>query len=402
MNIWSDSMYVLTNISFMDLAIVCFITAACIITMIGIIIFTSKSSSAKEEQLEEESIDKKEKVIDEVIEKPQEKKEVVKESIPSSKREIMNEKKQIENQRKPEIKETKTKIQDVLTQIEHELENGEREKGHSFEELQEEKAIISYKELLKVAGKLKEENENRGDVLEKRSIPKTNHEEAYNIEKRNRKKEELARLALAKKAKMEKMRKLAALENQKVPGSMLENDKIHEDKKRVPVQNQKMEEMEKHIDERKRQREEMMKLALERKAKIERRNMLTEERKENEERLYRSKGDLVREEKRNKDDTYVPKKEDIPYLNFDKKLKREGNPDLMFERSLKKERMPNFAFEKEMEEVPLGEEKPPKEEKKFKTSDFISPIYGRMTNEEIRRSNDHFLDELKDLRKNLE
>ena len=49
--------------------------------------------------------------------------------------------------------------------------------------MQEEKAIISYQELLKVAGKLKEENEVRGDELEQK--PRRKQEQIRLVELEN-------------------------------------------------------------------------------------------------------------------------------------------------------------------------------------------------------------------------
>ena len=62
-----------------------------------------------------------------------------------------------EKENTPIQERPKTDIQSVLDQMENELEQGPKVSTHTFEEEQEEKAVISYRELLKVAGKLKEE-----------------------------------------------------------------------------------------------------------------------------------------------------------------------------------------------------------------------------------------------------
>lgn len=151
MNIWSDGMYILETISAVDLITVCLITIACVITMVCIIIVSSRSSRKKTRTKDVSFVvaDKKE----------------AEEQIISEKREP--------EEIKEEIKEEKpvTDIQSVLDKMEDELENGAKQNYHTFEEEQEEKAIISYKELLKVAGKLKDEIKENEDAMEASALP---------------------------------------------------------------------------------------------------------------------------------------------------------------------------------------------------------------------------------------
>lgn len=143
-------MLILTKISMVDLCVVCFITISLILLMIGIIVLSSKKSlkkpSKKDIKIEVKETPIKEEVKKETLEKPKDIHELVKEDP---------------------IKESKkTDIASVLEKMENELENGPSKKTISFEEEQEQKAIISYRELLKVAGKLKEEikeNEEYGE-----------------------------------------------------------------------------------------------------------------------------------------------------------------------------------------------------------------------------------------------
>lgn len=129
-------MYILETISPADLITVCLITVVCVITMICIIVVSNKTPKKKKETVEIE--------LEEAprIEKVEEKKE---NTIPP-----------------------KADIQSVLEKMENELESGPKEVSYTFEEEQEEKAIISYRELLKVAGKLKEEIKENEDAMEKR------------------------------------------------------------------------------------------------------------------------------------------------------------------------------------------------------------------------------------------
>lgn len=138
-------MYILEAISAVDLIAVCLITVVCVITMVCIIVVSSKSPKQKKENVEISlgSIPRIEKV-EEVKEKPI----------------------------RVEPPKPRADIQSVLDKMENELENGPKEVSHTFEEEQEEKAIISYRELLKVAGKLKAEIKENEEQMEKREPQK--------------------------------------------------------------------------------------------------------------------------------------------------------------------------------------------------------------------------------------
>lgn len=155
MSIWSDNMMVLANISVIDLVTICLITVACVITMAGILVVSSKAPKKIKKE--------KEEVTFTLVEEPR--------AITRKIEPLFTEEKKENIPEKEEPTGTKTKIEDVLTKMENELENGPTEKKHTFEEEQEEKAIISYRELLKVAGKLKEEINDNDDELEKRDRP---------------------------------------------------------------------------------------------------------------------------------------------------------------------------------------------------------------------------------------
>lgn len=148
MKIWSDNMLVLANISMVDLITVCFITMACVLIMVFIIVVSSKKPKKTS----------KEEVKIALIEK--EEKEDLVEPIPATK--------EPKPSKQEEIPKPKTDIEEVLEKMENELTQNGQVKSHTFEEEQEQKAIISYRELLKVAGKLKEENAVLEDALEKK------------------------------------------------------------------------------------------------------------------------------------------------------------------------------------------------------------------------------------------
>ncbi|MDD3341158.1 MAG: hypothetical protein PHN72_03035 [Bacilli bacterium] len=142
-------MLVLKTISMFDLITVCAITMACVVIMIFIIIFSSKKSKKQDIEIalvEDENIEEK-------IEPEREPIKPLKEEVPAP------------EPKEPQVQ--KTGIEAVLEKMENELSNTGVIKIHTFEEEQEQKAIISYKELLKVAGKLKEENAVLKDELEK-------------------------------------------------------------------------------------------------------------------------------------------------------------------------------------------------------------------------------------------
>lgn len=143
-------MLLLTKIGMIDLIVICFITLALILIMIGIIILSSKKNNKKTSPKE---------VKIEIKETPKEDniKNLVKEE---------------------KIKEeNKTDIAKVLEKMEEELEHGPSKKAPSFEEEQEKKAIISYRELLKVAGKLKEEIKENEEYGEPKITEKVNFNE---------------------------------------------------------------------------------------------------------------------------------------------------------------------------------------------------------------------------------
>lgn len=137
-------MLVLANISMVDLITVCLITMACVVIMIAIIVISSrKPKKEAKENVKIELVERKEEPLSPV--KPKE--PVPVKPVPAPK--------------------PKTDIEAVLEKMESELTSNGTAKVHTFEEEQEEKAIISYRELLKVAGKLKEENAILDDDLEK-------------------------------------------------------------------------------------------------------------------------------------------------------------------------------------------------------------------------------------------
>lgn len=137
MSIWSDNMYMLNVISAMDLFLVCLITMILVIIMVLLILMTSKKTKEEKQNIAI-TVEEKKEPIDE----------------------------------KP-----RTDIEAVLNQMENELEQGPKTVSHTFEEEQEEKAIISYRELLKVAGKLKEEIRENEEAMEKSCMPFSKLEE---------------------------------------------------------------------------------------------------------------------------------------------------------------------------------------------------------------------------------
>jgi hypothetical protein len=169
-------MNLLASIALADLFWVCLITVVCIVLMIVIIILSNKKPKKNNDNIKV-SISRAETKEPE-IEKPIEVKEIKEEVIENISRE--EQKKEVKK-----IQKEQTNIEEVLNKIEHELESGNSKKNVSFEEEQEEKAIISYKELLKVAGKLKEEIAYTGDELEKETVVRKtieDPEQAENIE----------------------------------------------------------------------------------------------------------------------------------------------------------------------------------------------------------------------------
>lgn len=145
-------MYMLTNIGMNDMTKI-FLIIFIFVVIITLILVIS-------------SIDfKKNKKVKHTIDFDDLKKEVnqIKESKQVSNVDTINDFKEKINE---EVKEKpKANLDDILNKLEEDLIS-EKSTAHSFEELQEEKAIISYKELLKVAGKLKEENEEYNDEIE--------------------------------------------------------------------------------------------------------------------------------------------------------------------------------------------------------------------------------------------
>ena len=158
----------LASITLSDLILVCAITGICIVIMIIIILVSSKSPKKKKKDIKVlvTKADKEMPITNEDISVVSEKKKALKDMDSS-----LSEEKTINT----EIKATNetTNIEDVLTKMEKEFESGSTKKNISFEEEQEEKAIISYKELLKVAGKLKEEiASNDDEFVEKEMVYK--------------------------------------------------------------------------------------------------------------------------------------------------------------------------------------------------------------------------------------
>lgn len=147
MKIWSDDMYFLLTINNVGLVILIVMAIIFLCAMIYLILITAKKSSSKME-------------IDVRTEEPKQEEPVIKnykeENQEFLKQIVQNEKKPEENYKK-QIEEEKSDIKAVLEQMEKDLEKeNDTNDIETFEREQEEKAIISYQELLKATGKLKE------------------------------------------------------------------------------------------------------------------------------------------------------------------------------------------------------------------------------------------------------
>ena len=141
-------MYYLANISMGDLTKVCLVILLFVVIITLLLVISSVDfKKKKRKKVEFKDIKKEENEI----------------KINKQLSEI-NDIKQIDETKKVEEK-PKANLDDILNKLEEDI-TSEKTNTHSFEELQEEKAIISYKELLKVAGKLKEENEGYNDEIE--------------------------------------------------------------------------------------------------------------------------------------------------------------------------------------------------------------------------------------------
>ena len=147
MKIWSDDMYFLLTINNVGLVILIVMAIIFLCAMIYLILITAKKSSSKMEiDVRTEESKQEEPVIKNYKEENQE----------FLKQIVQNEKKPEENYKK-QIEEEKSDIKAVLEQMEKDLEKeNDTNDIETFEREQEEKAIISYQELLKATGKLKE------------------------------------------------------------------------------------------------------------------------------------------------------------------------------------------------------------------------------------------------------
>ncbi len=140
-------MYFLLTINNVGLVILIVMAIIFLCAMIYLILITAKKSSSKME-------------IDVRTEEPKQEEPVIKnykeENQEFLKQIVQNEKKPEENYKK-QIEEEKSDIKAVLEQMEKDLEKeNDTNDIETFEREQEEKAIISYQELLKATGKLKE------------------------------------------------------------------------------------------------------------------------------------------------------------------------------------------------------------------------------------------------------
>ena len=162
MNIWSGNMYILETISAASFLLVCMITIILVIMMVCMIFLTSKKPKEKNDHVTFALSEEKENII------PKER--------------------------------PKADIQSVLDQMENELEQGPKVSTHTFEEEQEEKAVISYRELLKVAGKLKEEIKENEDAMERAAIKSKKQDEKNSIDDKKFKKTEFISPVYGKQA----------------------------------------------------------------------------------------------------------------------------------------------------------------------------------------------------------
>lgn len=140
-------MYFLLTINNVGLVILIVMAIIFLCAMIYLILITAKKSSSKMEiDVRTEESKQEEPVIKNYKEENQE----------FLKQIVQNEKKPEENYKK-QIEEEKSDIKAVLEQMEKDLEKeNDTNDIETFEREQEEKAIISYQELLKATGKLKE------------------------------------------------------------------------------------------------------------------------------------------------------------------------------------------------------------------------------------------------------
>lgn len=140
-------MYFLLTINNVGLVILIVMAIIFLCAMIYLILITAKKSSSKMEiDVRTEESKQEEPVIKNYKEENQE----------FLKQIVQNEKKPEENYKK-QIEEEKSDIKAVLEQMEKDLEKeNDANDIETFEREQEEKAIISYQELLKATGKLKE------------------------------------------------------------------------------------------------------------------------------------------------------------------------------------------------------------------------------------------------------
>lgn len=118
------------------------------IAIMVFLILASAKKSFKKKELEDDSVSKLKSEDDESMEEVFEKlKETTEEDVEEEK---------IDETYKEQLEEEKNDIKSVLEKMEKDLEKEQEGDIETFEREQEEKAIISYQELLKATGKLRE------------------------------------------------------------------------------------------------------------------------------------------------------------------------------------------------------------------------------------------------------
>lgn len=147
MKVWSDMMDILFTIHRFGILVIGFVFFLFIAIMVFLILASAKKSFKKKE-LEDDSVSKLKSEDDESMEEVFEKlKETTEEDVEEEK---------IDETYKEQLEEEKNDIKSVLEKMEKDLEKEQEGDIETFEREQEEKAIISYQELLKATGKLRE------------------------------------------------------------------------------------------------------------------------------------------------------------------------------------------------------------------------------------------------------
>ena len=165
MSIWSDKMNILFTINKFGILLIGLVFFLFIAIMIFLVLASAKKSF-KKNNVEEDPIKKikfkNEENIEEVFEKLKENRMKTEDNIIEDNLE--------EETYKEKIEEEKNAIKSVLEKMEKDLEKEKEGDIETFEREQEEKAIISYQELLKQAGKLRELTEDKKNQDLKKDI----------------------------------------------------------------------------------------------------------------------------------------------------------------------------------------------------------------------------------------